>query len=345
MGRQMLASPPVIPDGLHRVLVDYWRLSESNTTLPTTISAQIQLKTRRGSLVALVPAFAGRPPAVVKIHSNPLHFENEHRGLSLAASVVDDLGGVKTPAIYQIKDSEHATVSEYIQGDLFRSALRREYRTLPVLYQGAMQALGRWLSRYHRSECKKSTDNSDVDRYAGTIIGSLDKRKRWLGPSAYDSGYRLVQEIRKSLRSSSKSFVQCHGDFSLGNILIHRSSDNTRYIYVIDFAASGLGFSELDISSCRLSLSRAIGILPFSKSASHALWTAFIEGYHEEESSESSATVRDLCQLYVLTYSLEELFNYPSLGPSEKLRKLILFLQTLHRLRSWLNVRAKLGQS
>jgi len=333
--RRTAATVKPLPEHTPRAPAGYWDCAEISLALSPDAPAQFQVQQRRGSLLAFVGPRAGRPQAVIKVYGDSRGFQNAYLGLNLAAAVSDSFSQVRSPTILQTIRHLHTIVMEYVEGVTVRSVIRRQHGIPPQSHLSAARSLGQWLSRFHRSRYQTSTSNDHVDRYCESVIESLQKRQRWLGRSRYNTGLGIVETIRKSLHCRTKLLVQCHGDFTVGNIIA--ADDN---LCVIDFADSGLGFPELDLASLRVSLRRAAGTLPSSKAAVETLWSTFMAGYDGEHRIEVDAMVSDLCELYLLTVSLTELFDYPSLGPLKKLRKSYLFLQTLRDLRSWLDERA-----
>jgi tRNA A-37 threonylcarbamoyl transferase component Bud32 len=328
------ATVAVLADGaserVHRVLAEHWcGTGDGATTSP------VGLRVRRGAVVASVPARAGMPKAFVKMHVDPLRFREESRGLSLAGRLADDPSAVRAPDLFRSIESERCLIIEHVDGVPLRSALRRGRRSEPDAYLGAARSLGRWLARYHALERRPATDTHFVDQRAEAVVQLLGRRKHWLGSARYEVGLRTTDAIRQALVAEPGRLAHCHGDFTLGNMLLRDGN-----VRVIDFGSAGTGLPEVDLAAFRASLRNTVGILPFSQPAMHALWTAFLGGYRGWSGAEPNTHALDLCEMYVVARSLAEPFDYPPPGPAKRLWELYVLSQNLRYLRSWLDRRA-----
>jgi tRNA A-37 threonylcarbamoyl transferase component Bud32 len=327
------ATAAVLPEDaserLQRVLADHWWGPRDGAATPL-----VGLRVRQGAVVASVPASADTPKAFVKMHLHALHFQEESRGLRLAAMLADGPAAVRVPSLLRSIESERCLIMEHVDGVPLRSALRRDGQLGADAYLSIARRLGRWLARYHALQRRPAPDTRFVDRRAEAIVELLGRRRRWLGSAGYEVGRWTVDALRRALVAEPVQLAQCHGDFTLGNMLLRDGA-----VCVIDFGSAGIGLPEVDLAAFRASLRDTVGVLPFAQPVMHALWAAFVEGYHGWPGVELNTRALDLCEMYVVARSLAEPFDYPPPGPGKRLWELYVFLQNLRYARSRLDRR------
>jgi hypothetical protein len=289
------------------VLADYWGLGPGHETVPDTVTRDIGPVARHEAICATVPAYRSRPPAFVKIFDDPALFARELDGLSRARAITTGARRIKVPDLLWAVEAKHAVVTQLIQAEPLDACLQRCYLALPDWYLATFSSLGEWLATYHRARTDTTRHQSVLEHHVAKIGALLETCGPDLGAPWLSAAYDVLTRAQANLADRPRVLIQCHGDLSLGNLLLRDG-----YVYVVDFAYSGPSYPELDLMILRASLLASLGHRPFSRSARARLWSAFVRGYGLEAWTRRDRDVSDLLELHLLAFNLAKLGRPPS---------------------------------
>jgi aminoglycoside phosphotransferase (APT) family kinase protein len=322
-----------LADRLRRALAAYWSLADSDGLWDAQAAS---VRPIRGweALRGTVPEYAGQPAAFIKVFADGASFEREQRGLLAGRAVVDlDHDLIRVPAVLTTVSSARALIIERVDGMVLSTALRRAYpQQLSERYTRTFSSLGAWLARFHALDCPAVEPAALLAPDVRFIQSNLEKAEPRLGHVRAKKARRLLKLLVAHVESEQDRPVRCHGDFQPDNVIL-----SGKWVYVVDFGYSAVGYREQDLVLLRHNLTANSNDLPFSSRLTAPLWSAFLEAYGYPRDAALHQPTWDLFELRYQSFAVSSDPYRDRRSARRTLLRVFRHKRGVHQFRRWVD--------